>query len=337
MNEMWAIVLAGGEGSRLRSLVRLLHEQPIPKQFATLVGEQSLLQSTLERVRAVAPPDRTMVVVSRDQEELARRQLVDSGEIEIVVQPENRGTALGILLPLARLRRRDPDASVAIFPSDHYVPRPTPYVDSVCRSLRSQRITLLGVSPERADPDLGWIVPSGPLSEGMGAVERFVEKPDRAVAETLFDQGALWNSFVIVGPLRDIWALAAVHLPNDTAAFERADDSSLIDRLYQSERQVDFSRAILERATGLRVARVDGSGWTDWGTPERVIQSLAGLPALDLLLNRILEGQRRTGGMISSPLSLRSLGFPRPHGPDLPRSYPPDESPHPLRHSPLRD
>ena len=98
MTDTWAIVLAGGEGSRLQSLVRLVHEEPLPKQFATLVGSRSLLQTTIERVRALAPPDRTMVVVSRGQEALARRQLADWKDIEIVAQPENRGTALGILL-----------------------------------------------------------------------------------------------------------------------------------------------------------------------------------------------------------------------------------------------
>src|SRR5450432_1237107 len=300
MSDTWAVVLAGGEGSRLRSLVRLVHEDPLPKQFATLVGSRSLLQTTLERVRAVAPPDRTMVVVSRGQEELARHQLAEWSEIEIVTQPENRGTALGILLPLARLRRRHPNASVAIFPSDHYVPRPTPYLDSVLGSLRSQGITLLGVVPDRADPDLGWIVPGRAFSQGMATVKRFVEKPDRTTAETLFQQGALWNSFVITGQLGHLWALASAHLPDDAAAFEGAGESAQIERLYQHERQVGFSRAILERAIDLQVARVEGSGWTDWGTPERVLQSLDGSPALDLLLSRILDGQRRSGGRMSS-------------------------------------
>ena len=295
MNETWAIVLAAGEGSRLQSLVRLVHEAPLPKQFATLVGSRSLLQTTIERVRAVAPPDRTMVVVSRSQEELARRQLAEWNEIEIVAQPENRGTALGILLPLARLRRRNPDASVAIFPSDHHVPRPTPLIDSILRALRSQAITLLGVVPDRADPDLGWIVPGRFLSDGMETVKSFVEKPGRQIAEELFRRGALWNSFVIAGRLRDLWTLAATHLPDEVAAFEQAGNSAQIDRLYQRERQVDFSRAVLERSVDLQVARVEGSGWTDWGTPERVLESLDGLPALDVLLHRIYEGQSRSG------------------------------------------
>lgn len=143
MNETWPIVLAAGEGSRLRSLVRLLHEQTVPKQFATLVGSRSLLQSTIERVSLVAPPERMMVVVSRSREELARRQLAEWDAIEIVSQPENRGTALGILLPLARLRRRNPDASVAIFPSDHYVLTRIESYDGRSADARKEAATVL--------------------------------------------------------------------------------------------------------------------------------------------------------------------------------------------------
>lgn len=66
-NETWAVALAAGEGSRLRPLMRLVHEEQLPKQFATLVRSRSLLQTTIEREMAVAPPDRTVVVVSRSQ------------------------------------------------------------------------------------------------------------------------------------------------------------------------------------------------------------------------------------------------------------------------------
>jgi mannose-1-phosphate guanylyltransferase len=293
----WAIVLAAGDGTRLRSLVRLVEDEPLPKQYATLVGSRSLLQTTIERVGTLAPPERTIVVVSRSHEALARRQLADWADIEILAQPENRGTALGVLLPLARLRRRDPDASVAIFPSDHYVPRPAPFLEGVRGALRSSGVTLIGVAPDRADPDLGWIVPDRPLGGGLEAVARFVEKPGRAAAAELFRKGALWNAFVIAGRLRELWALVAAHLPLDAAAFGGAAGPATLDELYLRARPADLSRAVLEKACDLQVARVEGSGWADWGTPERVVDSLDGTPALDRLLRRIIDGQRRGGGL----------------------------------------
>jgi mannose-1-phosphate guanylyltransferase len=300
MGETWAIVLAAGDGSRLRLLVRLIHDEVVPKQFATLVGTRSLLQTTIERVGACAPPARTMVVVDRSYEELARRQLADWPELEIVSQPRNRGTALGVLLALARLRRYAPDAAVAIFPSDHHVPRPASYLEGVRLSLRSSGVTLLGVAPERADSELGWILPDRTVGRGLQTVKRFVEKPNREVAEELFHQGALWNAFVIGGRVRDIWGLAAAHLPFEASAFEGACGPNEIDAIYRRERTVDFSRAVLEEACDLQVTRVEGTGWADWGTPERVLHSLEGTSDLETLLRRIVDGQERAGSMTPS-------------------------------------
>lgn len=296
------MVLAGGEGARLRSLVHLVHGEPLPKQFAILIGSRSLLQTTIDRVSAIAPPSRTMVVVNRGQDALARRQLADWPDLEIILQPQNRGTALGILLALARLRRRDPDAFVAIFPSDHYVPRPEPFVEGVCAMAHSSGgVALLGLVPDRADPDLGWIVPDQPLASGLLAIARFIEKPDRAAAARLFRGGALWNAFVIVGRVRELWSLVTAHV-GLAAAFEDAVEPAAIDALYQGARSADFSREVLEKARGLEVARVEGSGWADWGTPERVIDSLDGTPALDPLLRRIIDGQRRGCDLASRAL-----------------------------------
>lgn len=294
---MWVIVLAAGEGSRMRSLIRLVEHEPLPKQFATLLGSRSLLQATIERAHALAPPRRMIVVVSRTHEATARRQLAEWPEIEILPQPENRGTAFGIMLPLVHLRRRDPEASVAILPSDHYVPRPRPFIDGVRRAQRSPGITLLGIAPDRPEVDLGWIVPQGPIGGGLEGVARFVEKPGLLAAEALFRAGALWNALVVTGRLRDLWALVADHLPEEAAAFDAAERFAAIDALYRNARPTDLSRAVLEKARGLQVARVAGSGWADWGTPERVLDSLDGTPALDHLLQRILEGQRRGGGL----------------------------------------
>src|SRR5712691_5007185 len=120
----WAVVLAAGDGARLRPLTRLLYEQDLPKQFAVIEGGRSLLQSTLDRLAARFPAERT-VVVGKSQETVARHQLRDFAGVEIVAQPRNLGTGPGLLLPLARVRAREPGARVAVFPSDHHVPSPS--------------------------------------------------------------------------------------------------------------------------------------------------------------------------------------------------------------------
>ena len=124
VGDLWAVVLAAGEGRRLASLTGALYGQQLPKQFAVLDGEQSLLQATMERIAPLVPARRTAVVVAAEHEVLCRRQLRPRAGAAVLAQPRNLDTGPGILLPLAWLRARDPRATVAIFPSDHFVADP---------------------------------------------------------------------------------------------------------------------------------------------------------------------------------------------------------------------
>ena len=108
---IWTVILAGGEGTRLRRLTRALHGEELPKQFAFIHGGRSLLQSTIARSERWCAEERSVVVVSREREALARSQLAGKPRIDIVAQPVNRGTGPGVLLPLARVAARDPAAS----------------------------------------------------------------------------------------------------------------------------------------------------------------------------------------------------------------------------------
>src|SRR5206468_428210 len=131
------------------------------------------------------PPERTVVVVSAAHEELAREQLAAYPGVEIVAQPLNLGTAVGILLPLAHVLARAPNATVAIYPSDHHVRRTEPFCEAVERAVRiadlaDSGVSLLGAAAERAAVDLGWIVRGSRLGGQMDRawnVHRFVEKP----------------------------------------------------------------------------------------------------------------------------------------------------------------
>src|SRR5688572_18497108 len=100
-DRLWAVVLAAGEGTRLAPMTRRLYGEPLPKQFATLVGNRSLLQETVERLSALVPAAHMVVVVPDGYQRLARLQLARWPGLHIVSQPANRGTGPGILLPLA--------------------------------------------------------------------------------------------------------------------------------------------------------------------------------------------------------------------------------------------
>ncbi len=303
-SRLYAVVLAAGEGKRLASLTRALYGRHLPKQFAVLDGDRSLLQATLERIAPLVPPTRTVVVVGREQAALAEEQLRPFPGLLLVRQPRNLDTGPGILLPLARILAADPGATVAVFPADHYVPNPAPFVRALREAASLARgtggwITLLGALPDGPETEYGWILP-GPRLEGASGqplhqVRRFVEKPSPDLARQLLARGGLWNTFVLVGRLFDIWCLAERHLPVQAALFKSyvcavggAREERVLDAIYERMPAAGFSRAVLERADRLAVAPVSGTGWTDWGRPSRVFRSLAEAGHLTLLRQRLL-------------------------------------------------
>lgn len=281
--QLWTIILAGGEGVRLRQLTRALHGEELPKQFAMIHGGRSLLQWTVARALRWSAPERVVVVVAAEREALARRQLMGHG-VDVVAQPSNRGTGPGLLLPLARIMARDPQARVVVLPSDHYVRDEAKFEHSirVATLACDDQVALLGAVPDHAETQYGWIVPGRTLAAQRGSVvNHFCEKPPAALAEHLLRQGALWNTFIMVGAARHFWALASEHLPAALCHFERYRDAvdgpeegAVLQHIYRCMPVSDFSRDLLQKASGLRAVPLEECGWSDWGTPERVLESL---------------------------------------------------------------
>ena len=290
----YVVVLAGGEGTRLGRLTRALYGSEVPKQFAVLAGCRSLLQETIERALLLTTVDRISVVVSAHHVERARAQLEAYPEIDLVVQPRNLDTGPGMLLPLSRIRERDPLARVIFLPSDHYIPMPAPLVAAL-RANTLRQIALIGVASTGPEIEYGWIVRGERIAcTNAFHVGRFEEKPALALADELWRQGGLWNTFISTGSVSEYWALAREHLPQHAAAFERyamsigdREEGRMLASIYDTMLPANFSRDLFAHAHQLAVIPVANTGWSDWGSPERVIASLAGTPERDALLARI--------------------------------------------------
>ena len=292
-SRFWTIVLAGGDGTRLRSLTRALHGGGVPKQFAFIEKDRSLLQTTLSRSARWSAPEMTVVIVGQEQERFARPQLEAFPGVRLVIQPKNAGTGPGVLLPVLQVLDWDPSALVAVLPSDHYVRDTEALVESVtgaeAAARRDASLMLLGAVPDRPETQYGWIV----RASDSDRVARFHEKPELKMAERLFDAGGLWNTFIMVGPAARLWELGQRHLPTQTKLLEewaRTAPSERAERLrslYQRMKPADFSRDVLERADSLRLFPLRPCGWSDWGTPERVLRSLLHTPEYAHLLERL--------------------------------------------------
>jgi mannose-1-phosphate guanylyltransferase len=299
---LWVVVLAGGDGTRLAPLTRMLYGRPVPKQFATLVGDCSLLQQTLLRARALAPWGRILVVVNERHSDVARRQCDAVGRPRLVVQPENLGTAPGLLLALAHLRAAHATGRILVMPSDHFVRRPETFVGwlgdlTTADDGAGEGILLVGARPDGPQTDYGWIVPGAPLTSEpppVHQVVRFVEKPHHDLACTLMRDGGVWNTFILLGDADAFWTAIARYLPHHVTRFAdlaRAVGSpgisAALRTTYRQLPPASLSVEVLERARRLRVAVAPPCGWSDWGTPDRVVESLQGTAALAALERRL--------------------------------------------------
>lgn len=278
----WAIVLAGGEGERLRELTRDVYGFTVPKQFCRFGSERSLLGQALERARGLCAPDRIVPVVRETHRPWWADELAGLPGDRIISQPDSRGTAVAILVALLRIVVWDGEATVVLLPSDHFVDDERVLADALRSATRHAQervgqVTLLGVVPESADPDLGWIEFASGARAEPGYVRRFIEKPGIEEAKRLRSRGALWNTFLMTGSVAGFLRLYREHQPEMWAACVRHLFAPIHERqnltpLYNALVSRDFSHDLLQKAQkDLRVVRVPACGWTDLGTPERVV------------------------------------------------------------------
>ena len=286
----WTLVLAAGSGTRLQSLTADGSGGAVPKQFCSLNGGASLLEETFDRADAFSPERRTLVVVAAEHRAHWHQALNRVPRENVLVQPANRGTANGILLGLTPIVARDPNALVTILPSDHYVAKEDVLRRCVSRALAvaeyglADAVHFLGITPETADPELGYIVRGAPQVDGSFDIARFVEKPSAELAASLLRRRALWNSFILVARASALVGLVARRFPAEVAAFasvyrEHGSGGPMaevaLERLYASLPEIDFSRGVVEGAEApLRVLPVPYCGWSDLGTPKRVADTL---------------------------------------------------------------
>src|SRR5262245_5485899 len=136
---LWGLILAAGDGRRLQHYVRQVRGEELPKQYVNFIGRRSMLEHTYNRVEKVIPPRQIVTVVSKQhlRHELVRQQLARRAVQNIIVQPENKETGPGILLPLMHINKRCPEAIVAVFPSDHFILEENRFMDHVALAARA--------------------------------------------------------------------------------------------------------------------------------------------------------------------------------------------------------
>jgi mannose-1-phosphate guanylyltransferase len=260
----WAVVLAGGVGSRFWPL----STPSRPKQLLPLVGERSMLADTLARLAPLVPPERTLVLTNAELVDAVRAAAPELPAANVLAEPRPAGTAAALAWAARTIREAAGDDTImTCVHADWAIADAEGFRAALRRAAevaaREHGLVTVGIVPTRPEIGYGYIQPGEPAGGGARRVARFVEKPDRTRAAELCAGGCLWNSGIFVWRVADFLAEVAAHTPEVAPALEAAGDDAAA--FFAAVRPVSVDVGVLERSD--RVFVVPGDfGWDDVGT-----------------------------------------------------------------------
>ncbi len=274
------VIMAGGAGTRFWPASR----RDYPKQLLQLAGERSMLQSTVERLTGLCPPERVMVVTNQALVDKVREQLPQLPSAAILGEPAKRDTAPCIALAAEWLLADDPEAIMLVTPADHVIEPAEKFREAISQAVQlvetePSRIVTFGIRPTYPAEVFGYIERGAPL-DGVGscptfAVQRFREKPDAATARQFLEAGTFyWNSGIFVWKAKTIADAIRQHEPamaeqaaKIVAARKQADFEEVLAREFSAIKGKSIDYAVMEKYRPILVMEApfhwdDVGNWT---------------------------------------------------------------------------
>ena len=270
----WAVVLAGGVGSRFWPL----STEKRPKQLLPLIADEPMLVETLGRIRPMIEPKRTLILTNASLVKPIAKAAAKIPKENIVAEPKPAGTAAALAWAAKLIADRDSrDATMISVHADWAIGDDDGFRDTLTAAATAAEslnaLVTVGVVPTRPDPGFGYIEPGQAVSDGVRRVARFVEKPDRARATEMVNKGFLWNSGIFAWRVGDFLDEVKAHASEIAGALEK--HSKSMEKFFAAiPKPVPVDTAVLERSSKVYVLPGD-FGWDDvgtWGSLHRVRQ-----------------------------------------------------------------
>jgi mannose-1-phosphate guanylyltransferase len=272
----YAVIMAGGGGTRLWPVSR----KERPKQLLPLLGQETLFQSTVERLKNLFPPGRILVVTVEEQAREMKEQAPEIPEANYLIEPAPRGTASVVGLAAMALQKRDPNASMAILPSDHFIRNVDLFhylLKAAFDVANDKYLVTLGITPTAPSTAYGYIQQGETLNGNYNypvyRVKRFKEKPDEQTAQQLLRTGDhSWNSGMFVWKVdiilneveRQMPALGGA-LKKISSAWGTSKQNETVNELWHDLKNETVDYGIMENAGRVAVLPAGGLGWSDVG------------------------------------------------------------------------
>lgn len=277
MEHAYAVIMAGGGGTRLWPVSR----REKPKQLLSLLGKETLFQSTVARLEKLFPPERILIVTVADLAPEMQEQAPSIPEENYLIEPAPRGTASVVGLAAAVLKKRDPEAMMAIQTSDHYIRNRDLFhylIKTAFDVANENHLVTLGISPTFPSTGYGYIQQGEPLSGNYNypvyTVQRFKEKPDEETAQKLLRSGDhSWNSGMFIWRADAILAEIRKQMPElyhavdqISSAWDTPKQNGVLQEYWHNLKNQTIDYGIMEKAERVAVLPAGGLGWSDVGS-----------------------------------------------------------------------
>lgn len=274
----YAVIMAGGGGTRLWPLSR----RETPKQALRLIGDESLFQTTVERLKGFFSLENILVVTVAEQAELLRAQTPELPAENFLREPAPRGTASVVGFAAAVLHERNPEAIMAVFPADHFIRNKDLFYHLLRKSIKtaqSDYLVTLGITPTFPATGYGYIQRGAKIPESSAEypayhVKRFKEKPGKAEAYEMSVRGGYsWNSGMFIWRTQTILSEIATQMPALKTVLDRiiaapagTERDSVIQDLWFDLESETVDYGIMENAAKVAVLPASGLDWSDVGS-----------------------------------------------------------------------